>query len=381
MKRLFLFSLACGLALTGAPRLAAQDNEHTARIWKEGKDELLEVLELEDERKTLPESKWFSRDQKDADHDINKVLDDVLKMLQISGLTEMRAEYMDMEERIEQRRGEIRDLRERSLSAPADKSPLEFYKKTRDTYLEEIEALEKDIRNLENRQDELVSELAAEYEGMGLKMSEKQVRFYLSSVSGGDVMALSAVFHNVRELNLQLEELVRRSPEDPEAARRYYGIHVTLIRAMMRAHEMTLENIDDRYLERIDDLEAQNRALRKETQRMIRFADPEQKGLLEASLRTQNVTQEALELYRDHLKNVRDRVYEGKKALQVKHEVALNAYHTIRISSMLASEMQSAVKDLNALRDMHLPDMIPLDDEALERKFSEITRELRGEAR
>lgn len=368
------------LLLVLIPTLSAQEEKnYTAEIWKTGKDTLVEVTELEETRTDLPNSKWFSRDRKDLDQDIDKLLDEVLEVLGVSGLTEARDEYIALGERIDARRTEIRELREASLSAPADKSPLEFYKKTRETYREEIEALEKDIASLQVRQDDMVRKLRSEYKEMGLELSEEQVRFYLASVSGEDMMALSSVFHNVRDLNLQLEELVRQSPDDPEAARRYYGIHVALIRSMLRAHEVTLENIDERYLIRIDDLDQQNRTLREETRQLIRFAEPDQKGLLEASLRTQNVTQDALELYREHLKSVRDRIYEGKKSLDRRYEVAQNAYHTIRISSALASEMQAAVKDLNALRAMHLPDMIPLNDEALQRKFSEITRELRGE--
>lgn len=359
------------------PVLQAGDPSQT--LWKESKEPLLEIIDLEATRPDLPETKWIGRDQRDLDREINSLLDEVLSVMRISGLTEAREAYGSLEGRISRRQFEIRDLREATLSAPEEKSPLEFYIKTRAVYLEEIEALEEDVRNLRKQQDEQVDSMVKAYREMGIVLDEKQVRFYLTSISGSDMMDLSSVFDNIRQLNTQLEDLVKKSPEDPEAARRYYGIHVTLIRTLLHAHEQVLDRIDHLYLDRIEDLEKKNEALMKETRELLRFSDAEHLPLLESSLSTQQVTEEALILYRQHLVEVRDQIYEGKKSLDQRFQVALNAYRTIKISATLAAEMQSAVKDLRSLRDMHLPALIPLNSDALQQKFSEITRELQGE--
>jgi len=337
---------------------------------------MLDIMELEETRKDLPKSKWLSRDQKDLDREINLLLESVVDVMEISGLTEARQAYRELNRRIEKRRIELREYREATLSADEEKSPLEFYKTTRAEYEEAIAALEQDIQNLKQQQEEEVTNMMEAYREMGLSLSEEQVRFYLSSISGSDMMDLSALFENVRILNSQLEELVRKSPDDPEAARRYYGIHVTLIRTMLYAHDQVLNRIDHLYLERINELEKQNNQLMKETRQLIRFSEAEHLTILESSLRTQQVTQEALTLYKQHLQNVRAQVYEGQKALDQRFTVAMNAYQTIRIAATLASEMESAVNDLRALRDMHLPTLIPLNSDALQQKFSEITREL-----
>ncbi|MDF3129659.1 hypothetical protein P0Y35_10680 [Kiritimatiellaeota bacterium B1221] len=358
--------------------LTPRAEENPQALWKQSKDPLLEVIDLEATRGSLPPSKWIGRDQKDLDRDINKLLEEVLEVMEVSGLTEARAAYRSLGNRIDQRRTQVRELREATLSADEEKSPLEFYKKTRAEYIEEIEALETDIDNLKIQQDEQVDRMMTAYQNMGLKLSEEQVRFYLSSISGSDMMDLSAVFDNIRLLNNQLEELVIQSPDDPEAARRYYGIHVTLIHTMLYAHERVLDRVDHLYLDRIAELEKQNDELMKETKDLIRFSDAEHQGLLQSSLNTQEVTADALVLYRQHLQNVRDQVYEGQKALDQRFKVAMNAYQTINIAATLAEEMQSAVKDLSALRNMHLPALVPLNSDALQQKFSEITRELEG---
>jgi hypothetical protein len=192
-------------------------------------------------------------------------------------------------------------------------------------------------------------------------------------------MALSAVFDNVRALNGQLERMLRESPGDPEAARRYYGIHVVLIRAVVAAHEATLANIEDRYLARIDGLAEQNAAVRRQTEALLKKAAPGQRRILEANRRAQDTTDEALALYRRHLESVRDRLETALAAVRGRYEIARNAYETISISSALAAEMQTALEDLAALREMSLPELIPFDSEALAQKFSEITAALAAE--
>ena len=87
-------------------------SEHAAEAWQRCRNELAEILRLQDERPSLPRSAWFKRNRKDVDEEINALLDDVLEVLRVSGLTDMRAEYAALEQEIEQLRDEIRQLRE-----------------------------------------------------------------------------------------------------------------------------------------------------------------------------------------------------------------------------------------------------------------------------
>lgn len=348
-------------------------------LWKDGREDIEAALDLEEEKAGLPESKWFGRDRKSAEKDIDKILDEVLDVFVSTRATDLRAEYIALGERIATRREKIRDLRERMISAPEEVSPLEFYKKTRANLQEEMEASERDIRELETAREGKVDALRREFASLGIEMPDEQLRFHLDTASGGDVMTLGAVFQNVREFNAQLENLMRGDAGDTEAARRYYGMHVVLIRTLLRAHDLTLERIDEDYLPRLDTLEKENDRLRKETKEMVRYASRDEKPLLNASLRTQHTTAEAIDLYRRHLRALRDDVYEAQKKIRRRYEVALNAFHTIRVSAMLMREMESALKDLSALRDLDLPDLVPINDAAIRDKFFDIGNRLRGD--
>jgi len=368
------FPLLLLLSLSLCPVSAQEDT-----LWKDTVRDIDRALSLEEEKATLPKSKWFARDQISAERDLRKILDEVLEVLEISGLTEKRDEYQKLGRRIQARQKEIRELRELSLSAPEDVSAVAFYRKSRQDYLDAIDAAEEDIDALEDRRDKVRAELVEEFKGIGLDIDEEQVGVYLGTVSGQDMITLSAIFDNIRLLNVQLEELMKQSPGDTEAARRYYGMHMVLMRALLQAHEMTLNRLDNRYLKGLDSLEKENRDLTRETKQLLRYASPEEKPMLSTNLRTQQATSEAIKLYRDHLRTVRDNVYEGKKKLDRRYEVALNTFLTIRISSQLIREMESAIQDLGALRSMQMPELVPIQDEAIREKFLDLGNRLQSE--
>jgi hypothetical protein len=370
MNSRLLFSL--GLAISFSPLAPAE-----ATLWENSHRAIEQIRELEEEKADLPQKKWLGRDQAAADRDIENLLDDVLAVFEINRMTELRKSYGDLDRRIAQRRTEIRELREAMISAPEDASPLEFYKKTREKLQQEKEACEQDITAMQQEQEQLALELQQVFREQGIVLNAEQVRFYLGTVSGEDIMTLGAVFENVRSFNGQLEELMQHQPGDTEAARRYYGMHVVLIRTLLQAHNQTLKQMDEGYLKRLDALEKENQALQQETARMLRFASTEEKPLLQASLRTQNTTQEAIELYRDHLVRLRDDIYEAQKKIQRRYDVAVNAFRTIRISALLMREMESALQDLDTLRSMQLPDLIPIQDAAIREKFLDIGTQLR----
>lgn len=358
--------------------LGAEELPADARkAWGKAGKTVEDILELEDLRPGLPESRLFGRDQKDLDEDIAVLLDDVTVALRISGLSTAREGYVELEEREAQRREELRKIREKVALAPKDVSVLEFYRKDRAALQAEADAVEQEIDNIQQLKEELVKDMVKTAQTAGVKVDREQMQFLLSSVSGSDLLDLGAVFQNVRDLHGMLEGLVRENPEDPQIARRYYGMHVVLLRALVGAHDEVVARIDDRYLPRIDELEEENTALQKETDRLIRFAEEAQLEILRSSQDTQRVTAEALDLYHEHLEGVRDRVYETRKELQQRVDVAWNAYQTIRIAATLAEEMTQAVQDLQTLRSLDVPDLVPLQDEAIQQKFRELSEQLK----
>ncbi len=354
-----------------------QLSEYTQQAWEKSRHKLLKVLNIEEEKVDLKKNDWpWKRDRRDADRQANKLILNALDALEISGLTEAREAYAEIEEDILEAQKEIAELQEKRISAP-EKSTSWFFSKTRRQLNSRISTLKNDLGNYEQQQQELLEQLRREYANIGIEIKPEQVRFYLSSISGDDIMGLSAVFHNVKQLNQKLEEMMRETPDNMASVKRYYGLHVVMIKAIIVAHDRMVSHIDERYIPRLNELREDNRDAAKQTRKLLENADPGQRAVLQASQRTQEMTARAIDLYQKHLIDLRARVEQSLVPLEKRYAVAMNAYQTIRVASDLVSEMKACLKDLSSLQDMHLPDLLPVNDVALEQKFAEITNSLR----
>jgi hypothetical protein len=187
---------------------------------------------------------------------------------------------------------------------------------------------------------------------------------------------MSTLFHHTREINAQLETLIRADPADLPSARRYYGVHVVLLETLMHAHEILIQKIDTQYLPDLSALEAENERLIRDTNNLLDRTPPEQQDQLLRNRQLQDLTAETLAVYRRHLDQVRSQITQSLDAVSLRHEIADNSYATLRVSSALAEQIEQVLKDLGTLQSMHLPPLLPFNNEILEQKFREITREL-----
>ncbi len=358
---------------TGTSRLLVAQE-----VWENSRRPLSELIELRDEKATLPESKWVGRDQRKVDREMEKIQNRLLQVLERSELTFHRDAYHSVAGEQEGLRLQLRELREQRVGAPEQKAAHQVFTKSKEDYDQDIAKVEEQIRALDRERDRHVEAMRAEYAKMGIGLKEDQVRFYLSSVSGNDIMAMSSLFHHTREINRQLEELIKANPGDIEASRRYYGVHVVLLETMKHAHERMIDKIDNQYMGALSEIEQENERLIRETENLLTRSTSDQRDLLMRNRELQELTADTLVAYRHHLDQVRTQVSQRLDQLGVRHEIAANSYATLRVSSALANQIQQLMDELNLLRDMHLPSLIPFENEVLEEKFRSITRELEG---
>ena len=368
----FLVVLSLSLAASSRAAETVPLDEYALEAWDECRDRLGQVIELEAEKPKLPRRAWVRRDWADVDEDIDSLLDRVLNALELSEMTDCRRRYTALDEKIGAAEARLAECREARVFAPVD-SGMNPFAKTRQGYDRKIEEFTQDIAQYRRDKAELVAALRKAYGQIGIELSSEQVSFYLSSVSGKDIVGLSAVFHNVGQLNAKLEELVAQSPGNTETAKRYYGIHVVLIRTLIRAHETIIRDIEEHYVPKISELRRLNEATARETDQLMEQATDDQRTTLLASRNTQEETAKALNVYGEHLEDVKARLGKSLEALNGRYQVAKNAYDTIRVAASLVSEMQACIRDLTTVSKMHLPDLLPLDSEALQKRFGEIT--------
>jgi histone H3/H4 len=376
MNSTHIFVLVSAIMLAAPSCLSAEEglDKHSSKAWDESRKVLGNALALENEKINLPEKAWLRRDQQSVDKEIEALLDDVLEVMEFSELGDARKEYAELKEDIAKLSAEMTELGEKKISASEGSALNPF---SREAIENKIEGLKKDIGDKKQEQRDIIKKMKTAYHNMGVEISEDQVRFFLSSVSGENIIDLSSVFYNIKEITAQLQMLSNDMPDETETVKRYYGMYVVMVKALMRAHEKFNIEVDNKYLPRLEELERENEAAAEQTRKLLSMdSSDERRAILEASQETQRITADAIELYRKHLEDMKKRIAEGQENIYDRYKVAENTYRTIKVAAGLAEIMKASVKEFNTLQEMHLPDLMPIKNEALQRKFDEITNEI-----
>ena len=57
-----------------------------------------------------------------------------------------------------------------------------------------------------------------------------------------------SIFDNAKRFAAELERLTNETGEDLEAAKKYYGVYLMLLKTVSRLQEKFVENVDNEYL-------------------------------------------------------------------------------------------------------------------------------------
>ena len=380
-------ALGCLAMLTlgpAGPRALAQDqagkrpglDEYGKRIFNEAYGKLSDILVRTDRHKDLPDSAWLSEDKQSNRRKIRALVEEALAILELSKITECARKHEALKVKIRAAYDEIAEYQRKKITAPTESSWF-FGARTK----KEIQALidaKKDAACKEQPR-KLVQAMRDEFKAAGLTITAEQVNFFLASVAGDGALQLNAVFHNIKQINLQLAQLVQESDEDAETAKKYYGLHVILIQILIDGHRTFVNSIENDYLPRVADLLKANAANHRETRELIRRTEDGQSlRILEANLRAQAITDRAGWLYQEHLKRLKNKLEKSVRSLQQKHLVARNTYNTAKIASELVKLIKASEKELTALQGLELPELIPFENVELQRKFEQITQQLKS---
>jgi DNA repair exonuclease SbcCD ATPase subunit len=352
--------------------LQPADPAEQTQIWKDLIPKLDDALSLEDQIPALPQRSWLGRDQRDAEADINELLDAAVGILSRSPVQHYRTEIAELRGQIRQARAEIDRFRRERVAAPEES----LVQTTRADYEERIAAKEADIRAYLAELDRIKTDFARDLRAMGLQLDDKQIDLLLATVVGDNVIDLGILFDNVQAITTQLEGLVEESGEDLDSARRYYGMYVILLRALEHMHDKVITAINERYLPHIDAIAERAATLSDETRALLR-SQPERANILRSNLDAQQLTIEAADVYRDYLAEQRAQVEQARSALNADIDTAWNTYQTVQVSGELVDLVQSSRSLLDSLLDREVPPLRPFQNLEMQRELEKLTHQLR----
>ncbi|MDF1798584.1 MAG: hypothetical protein P1V81_05370 [Planctomycetota bacterium] len=349
--------------------------ERAAEIFGEVMEPLTEASEAYDRHESLDESSWFGTDQEDNMELINEILDQAMGVLGVGEIAETRQRLRTLEEEIIELEADLLDLREQRVSAPLAEK-LSKLEKTYKTSREEIDiAIGKAEVGVVEREAEirdLEITFVEHMQDIGVELDLESARSLLSTVTGDDFVEMCVVFDNVRGVTLQLQELTEESGESLDAAKRYYGSYVVLIRLMDRIQKDFVQRTREEMVPRLAELSKEAEALIKDANRNMKKGGDKTIG--EQNIRSNQLTIDATGYYVEYLKAQADEIEALNAELAVDLRDAINTYQTVSLSSEVASLMRESSRNFAALTRLQLPDLRGFDNAELRAEFERLTK-------
>jgi hypothetical protein len=246
-------------------------------------------------------------------------------------------------------------------------------------YAARIARAEARIRRIGEEREAVRAAFAADLERIGVRLRPDQVDGMLSLASADDLIAIQAMFANLRGIVASLREQAQASGESLEVARRLYGLHAVLLEVAMDAHRDLLRKIDQDWEARLAEIERATRELREEARRILRTE--QDRGLQEvarANVAAQDLTLRAVALYRQRLAEQRSGVEASLRRLEAQARVAINTWATAERAADLAALMRFSDRAFEALSAFEVPEIRPFESRELQGEVERLTERLRG---
>ena len=346
-----------------------ENTQHLKTIWPDVLENLDEALSLNGKIDKAPVSRWFGADKKSLTKDQFEVFGEIEKLLDSPAISKNRQNIWRLKERISDERKHIAKLKEKRIVANADKQA---------ELSQEIEKSRKNIEFFTNNIRQEKTNLQARLQEMGLMLSEEQIDVLLSRVDSDDIIRMSVIYDVLADITKQLMELTQEFNEDINQARKYYGMHVVLLKFVINMQQSYINKLEQEYLPKIDRIKDQTLQVNQETRALLKAeTNSSQRKVLRNNLQAQQLTLKVARLYAEQLQKQKNKVQEALRLATKDYRVAKNTFDTVKLSAELIRLMKSNQASFNALMNIQIPEIVPFKNIEMQKKFEELSRLLK----
>ena len=372
---------AVAILILAGLNVAPARGQEVIEQWDRLHSELEKALELINEQRKAPDSSWipFKTDKASIEDDIEGLLDEAISVLNVSDLSRIKAQIREAQTQIRKFRKQISRLQTQKLMAPEEVADWKVWKKDVSDYETRIADYRKAIADNEARIEALKAEFIEKVATTGVKLDSDQIDTLIYSITGDDDVEMISVFNNVKLLTTKLKDLTRDSRENIETARRYYGMHVVLLKTLLYLQGTYIARIDSDYLPALQAIEADNAELMKKTEALLADSEPRHRGQYEANLAAQALTDKTVKLYMRYLAANRKRVTASRSQIEREYEIAENTYHTVSTAYALIEVMRNADQFFDSLSALQVPDLLTFDNREMKEEFKKLTSKMAEE--
>lgn len=356
-----------------------QQNDETNRFFELAHEALDSALDVFDDQEQLPTDDdlafydFLSRTKESEEVKIESYLDAAAGALGISSISDRRNRIADIRSEIKLTREELTVFQRKIISAPIKSyNPLVVtesgYEKKIETAKSKIDLLEQTI---EDEKDKLIKEL----QRIGMELDGEKIDMLLESITGDEFVRVSIIFDNAKAFALELEQLTEQTGEDLEAAKKYYGVYLMLLKTVSRLQTQFIENVDDVYYPKLDQFAEKAKQNIVEAKKAINAgADA---TVLENNMASNQLTYDATQYYKQGLAQQKHQMMVANLECKKSILTAANTYKTVALSKDVANLLATSRRAFDSISNLSVPDLRPFENAKMRAAFGKLTQELR----
>ncbi len=346
-----------------------EKQQHLKKIWPDVLTNLDEALALNGKIDQAPESRWFGADKKSLSDDQLDIFSEIEALLNNPAIAENRKNISRIKERVEKEQHQIAKLKEQRVIATSEEKAA--LNKKIQIAMRHIDIFK---QNIEHEKSDLQTRL----QEMGLTLDANQIDVLLSRVDSDDIVKMSVIYDVLADITKQLMELTREFNEDINQARKYYGMHVVLLKLVITMQQSYIDKLNQVYLPKIEAIKNETIKVNRESRALLKFTtgaerSNAQRSVLRHNLQAQQLTLKVAELYAQQLIKQRDKVQKALSLAKVDYRVAKNTFDTVKLSAELIRLMKTSQQSFNALMNIQIPEIVPFKNIEMQKKFEELS--------
>lgn len=356
-----------------------QDEAEVRAFFEQAHEALDDALGLFDDAQNLPGEDdlrfydFLSHTKESQERRVEGYLDVAGEALGISKISDRRQLIIDLREKIAQTRRDITVYQRKRISAPdSTYNPLSI---TKSGYDKKIKMGKDDIIQAEHDIALAKEQLVKDLNRIGMKLDPESIDNLLESITGDEFVRVSIIFDNAKSFAAELERLTNESGEDLEAAKKYYGVYLMLLKTVSRLQEKFVENVDNEYYPKLNQFADQAKMNINEAKRAIELGGD--RTVLQNNIASNQLTYDAAMFYKEGLAHQKHQMMMANLECKKNILTAANTYKTVALSKDVAALMAVSRRAFDAITGLAVPDLRPFKNEKMRDAFSQMTRELR----
>jgi hypothetical protein len=347
--------------------------EHLNEVWRDSFDALSDGTKYIIKLEKAPNSAWFDEDKEDIQKDIDEILDNMIEILIGDELNIYTDKIKKLQKKISSNQKKIVSYREDTLVAPLES----YVSTTQEEYKKKITKLKEKNISHGKRIDLVKQALKERFTNIGVILTQEQIDVLLSRVDGNDIVQMALVMDILKHITSQIMVLMKASKEELEEAKKYYAMHLICLELVVYIQQKYIQKVSDIYIPKIDMLIASAKEMIEETKRLKNADnDRQRKTIYTQNLHTQKLTYETSRMYKKDLLASKVRMENAQEKSKADLRLSRNTYKTVMLSSELYRLITQSQYTFAEVSKIHIPNIIPFQNEQMKQKYKELTRML-----